>query len=381
LRILLVTARPESALPALGRVAPAWAEVRVVPPARWSEDADPDIVLVDVPADDAEALERALALAARLRDGPVAMAVLSETLPTRRRVALYRAGVLACLAFDDDREEVAARLASLLAAKRTAVAVVRRLREHTRQMDDQMRLAQRLQRDFLPRRLPDVVGGHFAARLEPAAWVAGDFYDIFRLDERHVGFYVADAVGHGVPAALLTVFVKKSLQTKRIDGKQYELIPPAEALDLLNKDLASAELQEAPFITMVYGIYNEQTRQLVYARAGHPQPILLTAAGTLERLPGNGPLLGIFLEAKFETCEQRLEPGDRLILYTDGADRLDSGRGTNPEKLLEIIRDGTLLPTEALLDAVLDAVRAATGGDPLADDVTLVALERDAAGA
>jgi sigma-B regulation protein RsbU (phosphoserine phosphatase) len=285
--------------------------------------------------------------------------------------------VLACLGAGDDSEEMAARLTSLAAAKRTATVGLARLRLHARHLDEQLRLAHRLQMDFLPRRMPEVLGARFAARLQPAAWVTGDFYDIFRLDERHIGFYVADAVGHGMPAALLTVFVKKSLQTKRIDGKKYELIAPEESLSLLNADLLSAELQETPFITMLYGIYDEQTAQCTYARGGHPRPLLLNHTGELSVLGGDGPLLGVFPEAKFEAHTQTLEAGDRLIFYTDGAERVLTGRRADAERLFNIIRSAALLPIEVLLDTVLDAVHAGTAGEPLADDVTLLALESD----
>jgi sigma-B regulation protein RsbU (phosphoserine phosphatase) len=338
-----------------------------------------DGVLVEVPPEDVAAMERALGVAARLRDTPVPVLVIDDRLPRQKRIALYRAGVLSFLSLSEDAEEVAARLGSLYAAKRVAAQALRRLRDYTRHLDEQLRLAQRLQRDFLPRRMPDLAGAKFAARLEPAAWVAGDFYDVFRLDERHVGFYVADAVGHGIPAALLTVFVKKSLQTKRIEGKQYELIPPDEALGLLNADLLSAELQETPFITMVYGVYDEATRECVYARAGHPKPLILGPRGRLEQLEAEGPLLGIFGDAQFESRRRRLEAGERLILYTDGAERVAPDRRASPDDLLAVIRCSALLPVEALLDSVLDAVRVATGGDHLADDVTLVALEVESA--
>jgi len=381
LTILFVTDRPRLA-DSLPRPAdPAWAEIQVASRDEWPAGADPDAVVVDIPPDDPEAIEQALAVAARLRDGPAAVLVLASGLTKRQRVALYRGGVLACLVPGEDAEELAARLASLVAAKRTASAAMRRLREYTRRLDEQLRLAQRLQRDFLPRRLPDIAGGRFAARLEPAAWVAGDFYDVFRLDERHVGFYVADAVGHGMPAALLTVFVKKSLQTKRIDGKRYVLIPPEEALRLLNEDLVSAELQEAPFITMVYGIYDEATGEFSYARAGHPKPLLVGPSGSIEPLEGDGPLLGIFSDAYFQSCRRVLEPGRRVIFYSDGAERVGPGRGADSSALLETIRTASLLPVEGMLDAVLDAVRTATGGDHLADDVTLVALDLDATAA
>jgi sigma-B regulation protein RsbU (phosphoserine phosphatase) len=359
------------------RLDPAWVKIQIEPGRRMASSVSPDAVLIDVLSGNPGAIEDAVTLTGRLRDGTAVVLAISENLSLADRLVLYHAGILACVSPDDNPEELVARLATLVSAKRSAGVAVRRLREHTRHLDEQLRLAQRLQMDFLPRRMPDVGAARFAARLEPAAWVAGDFYDVFRLDERHVGFYIADAVGHGIPAALLTVFVKKSLQTKRIDGKHYELIPPQESLALLNTDLLSARLQDTPFITMIYGIYDEETRSCRYARAGHPRPVLLGPTGSLELLDGDGPLLGIFPDATFEAYERRLAIGERLILYTDGAERVEAGRRADPAQLLEVLRASALLPIEALLDSIFDSVRAATGGDHLADDVTVVAPDME----
>jgi sigma-B regulation protein RsbU (phosphoserine phosphatase) len=375
LHLLILTTRPALTETLRGRLAGEPVTISAADTVLAGLSAEADAVLLDLPdASDAAAVEQAAAHARDLADGPVPVLVLGEP-PRRHRLALYEAGVLGFASEETDAAELLARLWSLAGAKRRAARAVKRLRDHSRQLDEQLRLAQRLQQDFLPRRLPTMTTGRFAARLEPAAWVAGDFYDIFRLDERHVGFYVADAVGHGIPAALLTVFVKKSLQTKHIEGKHYDLIPPDEALRLLNLDLLSAELQETPFITLVYGHYNEATREVVYARAGHPRPLLLGERAALEPLDGEGPLLGIFPDADFEACRRHLEPGQRLLLYSDGAERVAPGRRSDPARLREVIQTAALLPVEALLDAVLDAVRGATGGRRLADDVTLVALE------
>jgi len=377
LAVLVLTDRPEVASALLERLDPAWVKIQIGPGRRMASSVSPDAVLIDVPPGNAGAIEDAVTLTGRLRDGTAVVLAIGENLSLADRLVLYHAGILACVSPDDNPEELVARLATLVSAKRSAGVAVRRLREHTRHLDEQLRLAQRLQMDFLPRRMPDVGAARFAARLEPAAWVAGDFYDVFRLDERHVGFYIADAVGHGIPAALLTVFVKKSLQTKRIDGKHYELIPPQESLALLNADLLSARLQDTPFITMIYGIYDEETRSCRYARAGHPRPVLLGPTGSLELLDGDGPLLGIFPDATFEAYERRLAVGERLILYTDGAERVGAGRRAEPAQLLEVLRASALLPIEALLDSIFDSVRAATGGDHLADDVTVVALDME----
>jgi len=388
LRLILVADCAETAAHLATGFDPSWFTVAVADDGTVPDDLDADAVLIDLVPDDAGSLERAIEAATRLRDGPVPALILQrhpllrQRLRREERIALYRAGAVGFVGAGEDGEELAARIASLgrpkaspFGSQRTAGRALRRLRDHSRHLDEQLRLAQRLQMDFLPRRMPVLQTVRFAARLEPAAWVAGDFYDVFRLDEQHVGFYVADAVGHGIPAALLTVFVKKSLQAKRIHGNSYELIPPEEALRLLNADLLSAELQDAPFVTMVYGVYNEATRECTYARAGHPKPLLLDPEGNLQQLEGEGPLLGIFPDATFSACCRCLEPGQRLLLYTDGAERVEPHRYASQGHLFDIIRTASLLPLEALLDSILDAVRGATGGHRLADDVTLVALE------
>jgi sigma-B regulation protein RsbU (phosphoserine phosphatase) len=357
------------------RLDPVWASVIVTDSADVPEALGADLVLADVPPDCPAAVARAVAVAERLGGRPIPVAAVAEDLGPGERVALYRAGVLAILAPDEDAEELSARLDGLLAAKRAAAPAVRRLQQHTRHLDEQLRLAQRIQMDFLPRRMPELGEARFAARLEPAAYVSGDFYDVFRLDERHVGFYVADAVGHGIPAALLTVFVKRSLQTKRIEDRRYDLIAPDEALRLLNYDLLAADLKESPFVTMVYGVYDAATRDLVYARAGHPKPLLLEPNGSLRALEGEGALLGVFPDAAFERRSVRLEKGQRVVFYSDGAEHLAADPAEGLDRLLGCLQAGALLPLEAMLEEVLDAVHAAAAGRRLQDDVTLLALE------
>src|SRR5207237_6088392 len=120
--------------------------------------------------------------------------------------------------------------------------VNKRLQQAYQQIDQELELAQRIQLSFLPQTLPDVPQVRFAVRYLLCGRVGGDFYDVFRLDERHVGLYVADAMGHGVPASLLTIFVKKGVKTKEVSGQQYRLVPPDEVLFRLNRALIDKQL-------------------------------------------------------------------------------------------------------------------------------------------
>ena len=225
-------------------------------------------------------------------------------------------------------DELLGRLAGLAAARpiidqlQRENAMLRRfdtgMSTQMTQMDEEMRLAARLQVDFLPRKLPEFHNVSFNVLFRPASYVSGDIYDVARLDEDHVGFFVADAVGHGMPAALLTIFLKRTLQTKELTPAGYRLILPDEALGHLNNELVSQQLSLCQFVTMAYGILNSRTLELQWARAGHPLPYLLRTNGSAEELDLDGALLGVFPDEKFPLQKLQLRPGDSVLMYSDG---------------------------------------------------------------
>ena len=134
----------------------------------------------------------------------------------------------------------------------------------------------RLQRDFLPRITGPIENVGIATIYRPASSVSGDIFDIFRIDEDHTGFYIADAVGHGMAASLLTMFIKRAIVPKRVDGNDYVILTPSETLTNLNDALADQSLPNYQFVTACYGLINHRTLTLQYARGGHPYPLLIT---------------------------------------------------------------------------------------------------------
>ena len=140
---------------------------------------------------------------------------------------------------------------------------------------EQLRLAGLVQRDFLPAQLPNSDELQWAVTFLPAEWVSGDIYDVARIDEQHIGFYIADAVGHSMPAALLTMFIKQALVMRQTVDKNYRIFSPAEVVRNLNLKMAGQKLSGYQFATCCYCLLNVKTRQLTFARAGHPYPILL----------------------------------------------------------------------------------------------------------
>jgi sigma-B regulation protein RsbU (phosphoserine phosphatase) len=277
--------------------------------------------------------EQALRLCNRLRNGqheqfvPI-LYVAADDNP-RDRVACLESGADAYVIRPFDPTELLAQVQALLrikdrhdqlAAKAAeAGRVSKRLQDAHQQLGMELDLARRIQESFLPQSLPELPNVRFAVKYRPCGHVGGDFYDVFRLDERHVGLYVADAMGHGVPASLLTIFVKKGVRAKEINGQTYRLVPPDEVLQKLNRDLIEQALADTPFITMVYTLFDYTDGTLRFSRAGHPHPLYLPAEGPPQLWQQPGGLLGVF-DTQYTVKTARLSAGDKLLLYTDGID-------------------------------------------------------------
>ena len=245
-------------------------------------------------------------------------------------------------------------------------------------VDEEMRLAARLQQDFLPKQLPQIGRVRFHTLYRPAGYVSGDLYDVMRLDERHVGFYMADAVGHGMPAALLTMFIKNALVTKEISADGYKILPPGATMAKINDAIVSQNLSYATFATAIYGHINVDTLEARFARGGHPNPVLIRADGHCEDLAADGSLLGIFPEDQFETRSVTLSPGDRILLYTDGIEvAFISDEKVDTTRWREELASRSKLPTEQLLKEFEDHLNGESGSLRPKDDLTIIVIEVD----
>jgi phosphoserine phosphatase RsbU/P len=247
-----------------------------------------------------------------------------------------------------------------------------RLQQAYQQIDGDSELTRRVHRGFLPRALPEVGKVRFAVCYRPRSRIGGDFYDVMRLDEDHVGMYVADAMGRGLPASsLLSIFVKKSLMPKEILGRSYRLVPPGEVLDRLNRELLNLSLPEPPFVTMVYAQLNCRDGSLNFARAAHPHPIYLPADGQPVYWHAAGTLLGVF-ESEFPLQQRQLRTGDKLILFSDGVHPATAGPGSRHDPLIESVKRHRQLAVQPFVDSV---ARDLLEESRHPEDFTLMAVE------
>jgi len=243
------------------------------------------------------------------------------------------------------------------------------------ELDQELRLAWRVQQDFLPKNLPNDQGARFAAIYRPASWVSGDIYDVFRLDEHHVGFYVADVVGHGVAAALMTLFVKRSLVTKEISSHSYRLVPPGQALARLNADLCEMQLPEQQFVTACYGLLNTDTGQLALARGGHPLPILIDPAGRLSQIEVSGPLLGAFDDSQFPEERLDVQPLSKIVFISDGLEQAFGRDNASEQAVLDNLSSVASLSPDEMIEAFSSILNRQASSLHCADDITILVAE------
>ncbi len=242
---------------------------------------------------------------------------------------------------------------------------------------EQLRLAGLVQQDFLPTKLPNCNEVRWATVFLPAEWVSGDIYDVVRIDEQHIGFYVADVVGHGMPAALLTIFLKQALVMRETIENNYRIFSPAEVMRNLNVRMAAQKLSGYQFATCCYCLLNIKTLQLTYSRAGHPYPILIKPRQQPQHLEIQGSLLGIFGQAEYIQETIQLQPGDKLLVYSDGAEPFTGSTGEDivsfnfSEEFCEI-KD---LQVVEMMDNFNALAQNKDIGPAEVDDITMVALE------
>jgi hypothetical protein len=226
--------------------------------------------------------------------------------------------------------------------------------------------AEILQRSLLPHRLPAFPGLQAAARYLPAGArneIGGDWYDLFRLGPDRVGMVMGDVMGRGIPAASVMGQLRNGLRMLAVQG-----IEPHRALELLNRMLGpdlGDELE--PFATVGYGVLDLPSGRLMLASAGHLPPLLRRGETTryLDQRPG--PPLGAFPEAAYECTEHQLEPGDALVMYTDGLiERRDRTLAEGMEALLRSVSELSLNGPDTLCDRVLEDLRSRSEEDDTA---------------
>ena len=262
-------------------------------------------------------------------------------------------------------------------ARFAAVTLERtRLREEAfakAKIDEELRTAYTIQKRLLPSSLPVVDGFTFAGANRPAKSVSGDYYDMVVRPDGRIYFVIADVSGKGITAAIVMSSVATAFNIfTRTDPT------PADLVRELNATLAP-KTAPTKFVTLVVGVLDPKNGKIDFANAGHVSPLLVSKSG-VETLKKTDLVVGLFPTAKYENQTIQLEPGDGLVLFTDGVTEAENAReeqlglATVAEMLKGLYRANA----SKILAAVDEHVHAYIGDTPAGDDVTMIALTREA---
>ena len=241
---------------------------------------------------------------------------------------------------------------------------------HRASANRELELAREVQERMFPQRVPQIPGATIAGRCVSAQAVGGDYYDMFLTIDDDVCFALGDVSGKGISSALLMATLRASLRTLILDND----LSPTQLVFKLNRLIHEASAQNR-FATFAVFFYTPQTHSLTYVNAGHNPPLLLRGE-EVKRLECGGPVLGLFPDCTYEQETLQIEPGDLLLLYSDGVtESIDPiGNEWFEEGLLGAVQNRRK-GADAIVEDVFKALQAFANGTPQPDDITLLVFE------
>ncbi|MGA2171982.1 MAG: GAF domain-containing SpoIIE family protein phosphatase [Sedimentisphaerales bacterium] len=303
-----------------------------------------------------EGLVSQLTVAMKFRDRPIGVLRLYSGKPMQ---------------FNDDDIELARAIGSQCAIAITNAKLYAEAIEGTR-IAEQMRLAGHIQRRMIPEKAPQLPGLDIAATYIPCFDVGGDFYDFLQLGENQIGIAIADVIGKGIPAAIMTSSFRGALRAYSECHCWADAL--LEIVRRLNK-MACEECRAGEFISLFYGVIDTDKRTITYCNCGHEPPALLRTGRTTD-LDKGGLVLGVILNAEYRSETVQLKDGDCLLFYTDGlidAANFD-GDLWGRERLLEALNHCKPQSAEQVIKNILGFRRRFVGLAHQVDDTSMVVV-------
>jgi len=331
-----------------------------------AQKASPDLVLLDIMMPGIDGFEVCRRLKADPATAAIPVIFLSALTDTKDKVQGLQLGAVDYVSKPFQPDEVIARVNTHLTIHR----LKREVEKKKDALENELKIVSDVQRRLLPKKVPEITGLKLAIHYETSLYAGGDYYDIAKMPDNQWGFLVADAEGHSAPAAVMMAMTCALFRS-------YPQPPtePGKLLYFLNEHLC--KVAEPSFVTALYIIYDANRHILKIARAGHPLPMIWRSAGqkAIEYDCSGVFPMGIDPYDQVPvTTEAELQPGDRILMYTDGVTERFStdGKTYGEERLmrqLEVNRQGN--PQE-MLAAIMQDVDAFANGRPADDDQALL---------
>ena len=239
-------------------------------------------------------------------------------------------------------------------------------------MEHEIKLAANVQRSLLPMDLPEDANFSVDAYLKPARMIGGDFYDVIRIDNEHLGLLVADVADKGIHAAMSMAVTRTLFFTESRKSRS-----PAQVVNAVHKYIMDVMPANDIFVTAFYGVLHCPTGLLTYVRAGHEKPLLFRPGQPVKALVSNGRFLGMIDPFDIEEYTFQLQPDDRLILYSDGVPDATnlSGDMFGSSRFMECLEKNGSLSATKLVRQIVDITSTWSRGATQYDDLTLLVVE------
>jgi sigma-B regulation protein RsbU (phosphoserine phosphatase) len=241
-------------------------------------------------------------------------------------------------------------------------------------MEEELAIGRELQMSMLPSDCPQIEGFEIAAFSISAREVGGDFYDFIEMGQEKAGFVIGDVTGKSVSGALV---MSASRSVFRMLSE--EELDVSESMMRANRRLKK-DVKTGMFVALLYAVLNGQDKSLTMCSAGQTQPVLLTAKtaeANLVETRGDTFPLGILDDAEYEETQLKLEPGDKVVFYTDGIVEAMNGQEEmfGFDRLLDVVKNSPAKTAESLLEEIKSNVNEFSGSAPQHDDITIIVVQ------